>query len=72
MCLFRPTSSVNFVAQCEICKAQTNELSNNSLVAIYVLMDMYGWIIYDDQKTTFCSEKCLDEYEIENIDERLN
>lgn len=70
MSLFKPAS--NFIAQCEMCNKLTQLLSNDPLISLYILMDRYGWIVFKNGETIFCSERCLDEYEIEHIDEMLN
>ena len=68
MCLSQSHSNTNFLAVCKNCEAQSELLSNNIYMAVYQLLDS-GWIVYDNYETVFCSENCLDEYEIEHIDE---
>jgi hypothetical protein len=68
MPLFRPQGSEIYVAMCEMCEEESGQLSNNVEVAVYNLLD-HGWIVYDDYETTFCSEICLDNFEIDHIEE---
>lgn len=63
----KSSNSLYFTALCENCKQESGPLSNNIQIAAYRLMD-YGWIVYDNYETTFCSEACLDEYEIDHIE----
>jgi len=72
MCLYKPTEHINYVAKCEYCDIESVPLSNNHHVAIYKLMDKYNWIVYNDLKSTFCCEKCLDNHEILHIEDILN
>lgn len=70
MCLFKPHNSEIYTAVCEVCNEESGQLSNNVEVAVYHLLD-HGWIVYDDYETTFCSEICLDNFEIDHIEEVL-
>lgn len=71
MCLFKPNESTTFIAECETCGTTSDPLSSDTLIAIYRLLDS-GWTVFETQYRTFCSERCLDEYDIEHIEERLD
>ncbi len=72
MCLYKSLSDINYVAKCEYCDDHSQPLSNNKQLSVFKLIEKYDWIVYDDLKTTFCSETCLDHYEIFHIEDILN
>ncbi len=70
MALYRSYNTQSYSAQCTTCDKEIGPLSNNLQVAAYKLLD-FNWIVLDDYETTFCSETCFDEYEINHIEEVL-